>query len=287
MGGVYNDSDPSPSQPTSGYASNWAGGYPGMTGAYEAWMFDDGPGSSNADCTRSNSSGCWGHRHDTLDPFGGTPTMMGAAAGVDQRGTRAYAMLIAGQDTRNPPPTFSYTWNQATADGAGTNAYHPGLPQIPVSVHVAVHGRGVVRDQTGGSCVSSCDLEETQGLPATLTPGSSAGSRFTGWSGACSGTGACTVTPAGPTASVTASFYTPPGAARLAVTRVLVHGHRVTATITKSAGRSLQCSLTTIRARPRYTRCWPTTVYSRVARGFYVLRVRDGRTVVARSLRVR
>ena len=41
------------------------------------WMYDDGPGSANVDCTSSDPSGCWGHRHDILWQFS-PPVAMGA-----------------------------------------------------------------------------------------------------------------------------------------------------------------------------------------------------------------
>jgi len=43
------------------YASaNWAGGWGNPLGADYAWMYDDGPGSSNLDCRTGFSRGCWG-----------------------------------------------------------------------------------------------------------------------------------------------------------------------------------------------------------------------------------
>jgi hypothetical protein len=52
------------------WGSNWASGYPNAAYTYDAWMYDDGLGSSNGECTSSNSSGCWGHRLNTLHNFG-------------------------------------------------------------------------------------------------------------------------------------------------------------------------------------------------------------------------
>jgi hypothetical protein len=63
------------------WASNWASGYPNAIFTYYAWMYDDGLGSPNADCTATNSSGCWGHRLNTLRDFGpGVQIAMGAGS---------------------------------------------------------------------------------------------------------------------------------------------------------------------------------------------------------------
>src|SRR5438270_9634056 len=69
-GGVKSDGDPEPSDSTiDAWTSNWAGGYSNLPLAYGIWMYDDGPGSDNVDCTASTPSGCWGHRHDVLWNF--------------------------------------------------------------------------------------------------------------------------------------------------------------------------------------------------------------------------
>jgi uncharacterized protein YkwD len=58
------------------WGSNIAWGYPTPLAADFAWMYDDGPGGTNVDCTVTNNSGCWGHRDNILSPWGG---QMGAA----------------------------------------------------------------------------------------------------------------------------------------------------------------------------------------------------------------
>lgn len=127
--GVQADADPSSSDPAAqSYTSNWAGAYQNMPAAYEAWLYDDGPGSRNLDCSSSNDSGCWGHRHDVLWSFDDQRMGMGAAAGVDSSGDRGYAMLIAAGGSYAPP--FTYTWDQAVADGAGTNDYSVPPPDL-------------------------------------------------------------------------------------------------------------------------------------------------------------
>lgn len=128
--GVQRDTDPKPSDPNFNYyTSNWAGGFINPPLAYEAWMYDDGPGSGNLDCTSNNTAGCWGHRHDILWSLDGTnPLAMGVAAGTDPSGSTGYAMLLGegGPDYR---PVYTYTWSQAVA--AGANGGVNGTPPNP------------------------------------------------------------------------------------------------------------------------------------------------------------
>jgi hypothetical protein len=127
--GVATDSDPQPS--TSdwyGYTSNAAWGNENVVLAYEGWMYDDGPGSGNVDCTNSDPSGCWGHRHDILWQFGPGALAMGAAAGTDNSGNPSYTMLLM-QGSPSYTPAYTYSWSQAVANGAGgTGASAPGVP---------------------------------------------------------------------------------------------------------------------------------------------------------------
>lgn len=118
--GVQQDGDPLPSEPgIAGFTSNWAGGFANLPFAYEAWMYDDGPGSGNVDCTAADTSGCWGHRHDILWEFGAGDVLgMGAAAGTDGQGAAGYAMLIV-DGWPTAASGYTYTWSQAVADGAG------------------------------------------------------------------------------------------------------------------------------------------------------------------------
>ena len=63
--------------PSHSWASNIAWGYRTALAADYVWMYDDGPGGPNVDCTRAGEPGCWGHRRNVLSPWGGTS---GAAA---------------------------------------------------------------------------------------------------------------------------------------------------------------------------------------------------------------
>ena len=59
----------------------------------------------------------------------------------------------------------------------------------------------------GIDCGADCSESYAQGSVITLTPTPATGSTFAGWSGACTGTGACVVT-MNAAQSVTATFDT-------------------------------------------------------------------------------
>jgi hypothetical protein len=129
VNGVKAAGDPSPSSSAflTTWNANWAGGFFNAPMAYEAWMWDDGVGSGNADCTAANHAGCWGHRHNILWKFPGSAVLaMGAAEGNGPTG-RAYATLIVG-GLPAYAPRYTYTWAKAVAAGAGSNTYNPGRP---------------------------------------------------------------------------------------------------------------------------------------------------------------
>jgi hypothetical protein len=48
------------------WGSNWAGAVGNALEAMYFWMYDDGPRSSNIECTPADSAGCWGHRDNVL-----------------------------------------------------------------------------------------------------------------------------------------------------------------------------------------------------------------------------
>ena len=149
--GIKQESDPLPSDPTgeiNEWTSNWAGGFENAPLAYEAWMYDDGLGSSNVDCTPSYRSACWGHRHDILWKFATSDVLaMGAASRRGLDGP-SYALLVVAGFPADPSwddpgytPTYAYTWSDAVADGAGTNAYDPGVPDTAVCHAPSTVGR--------------------------------------------------------------------------------------------------------------------------------------------------
>jgi hypothetical protein len=58
------------------FGGNWAGGYDNALGSDYGWMYDDGLGSPNVDCTKAHRAGCWGHRDNILRTYS-TPRLCG------------------------------------------------------------------------------------------------------------------------------------------------------------------------------------------------------------------
>ena len=57
------------SGPIVAWGSNWAGNTPSAAATNYYWMYEDGHGSSNVDCTPTTPKQCWGHRDNILDAF--------------------------------------------------------------------------------------------------------------------------------------------------------------------------------------------------------------------------
>lgn len=76
--------------------SNWASPKNTLWADF-LWMYDDGVGSGNLDCTSSNTSGCWGHRKNILGSYG-FPRIMGSALG-----STGVATIMLGLDYHDIP----------------------------------------------------------------------------------------------------------------------------------------------------------------------------------------
>ena len=119
--------------------------------------------------------------------------------------------------------------NWSSANDAPANVRVDELFWIGNTLYAATHGRGMFKtvatitthsltiakagtgsgpvtgSPAGIACGSACSATFAQGTAVTLTATPNAGSAFAGWSGACSGTGTCTVTMNAAT-NVTATF---------------------------------------------------------------------------------
>jgi hypothetical protein len=65
------------------WGSNWARGEASALLADYDWMYDDGFGSPNLDCTSAPASGCWDHRKNILGSYGPHPSIGTAATRVN------------------------------------------------------------------------------------------------------------------------------------------------------------------------------------------------------------
>ena len=101
--------------------------------------------------------------------------------------------------------TFCYRVRafNATGDSGYTNVV---CATTTATLTVAKSGNGTVTSSPAGiNCGADCSEPYTSGAAVTLTATAAAGSTFTGWSGACTGTTTCTVT-MNAAKSVTATF---------------------------------------------------------------------------------
>ena len=104
-------------------------------------------------------------------------------------------------------PVAGGALTQLTTDGHRDELATWGqLASFDLSVAVAGSGSGTVTSDAGGiSCGATCGASFVDATTVTLTPSAGAGSTFTGWSGACTGTGPCVVSMLGDR-DVTATF---------------------------------------------------------------------------------
>jgi hypothetical protein len=115
--------------------------------------------------------------------------------------------------TATPASGWSFSgWGGACSGSAGCTVTMNSPQSVSatfvqdVALSVSVTGSGAVTSSpTGISCPSSCSANFAPGTPVILTATPASGWRFNGWSGACSGTGTCSVT-MNSAQSVTATF---------------------------------------------------------------------------------
>jgi hypothetical protein len=104
------DPSPPPGFAFSEWGANWAGGVGNPLEAVYYWMYDDGPGSNNADCTAADSGGCWGHRDKILLALPCTPCVMGTGfAPSGWGGQPSWAELLV---STSGSPAADFSWQQ-------------------------------------------------------------------------------------------------------------------------------------------------------------------------------
>jgi hypothetical protein len=148
----------------------------------------------------------------------GSGTVTSSPAGVNCGSTCSYGYPYGTSVTLTATPATgsSFAGWSGACTGTGTcmvttndtTAVTATFTLIPETLTVSKTGDGkgtVTSSPTGISCGATCSVAFPYGTSVTLTPSASSTSRFHGWSGACTGTGACTV-PMTAASSVSASF---------------------------------------------------------------------------------
>jgi len=103
--GIATDADPVlPADVQSG--SIWSG-FGSVLGAFLGWLYYDGPGGSNLDCTSPAAAACWGHRDNVLNP---AFNEMDAGAGTDNGGAPGEAALFWVDPSTPPAANVVLTW---------------------------------------------------------------------------------------------------------------------------------------------------------------------------------
>jgi len=102
--------------------------------------------------------------------------------------------------------TCTVSMTAARSVSAAFNTSTSGGTYYTATVTRSGTGTGTVTSSTGGiNCGTACSASLASGTTVTLTAAAGSGSTFAGWSGACTGTGACTLSMTA-ARSVTATF---------------------------------------------------------------------------------
>ncbi len=108
-----------PPNPGHGYRrvdQEWIGDVDNGLDADYQWMYDDGPGSGLAHCTRTARSGCWVDRDILLDSFGGSHAIvMGAGYLSVTPANQGGSSLATTMAVETRTVGFDYTWDDALA----------------------------------------------------------------------------------------------------------------------------------------------------------------------------
>jgi hypothetical protein len=151
-----------------------------------------------------------------------TGTDLGSATKVEFGTTVVNAPFTEGTATKiklNAPAHAAGSVDVRVTTAGGTSAntladdYAYVTPMHQVSVAKTGSGSGTVTSAPAGlDCGITCTASFVEGATVTLTATVAAGSTFTGWGGACAGTGNTCVVPAAGPRSVTANFDAVPAA---------------------------------------------------------------------------
>ena len=137
-----------------------------------------------------------------IDSSGNETVLYNFTGGSDGGGPQA-GLKLDGQHN-----LYGTTYYGGMSNAGTVFQFTPGTAPTTFTLSVALAGSGsgtVTSSPAGIDCGSQCSANFDTGIAVTLTPAAASGSTFSAWSGACSGSGACTVT-VSTAESVTATF---------------------------------------------------------------------------------
>jgi uncharacterized repeat protein (TIGR01451 family)/uncharacterized repeat protein (TIGR02543 family) len=138
----------------------------------------------------------------TTPAVGSTGTVNCDTASLAAGATVSFTLVVqvsgaaGGTTLSNTATTSSATADPNTANNTDTETTTVTTPSQAIKLMVSVTGQGTVTSIPAGiNCRPTCSATYNSGTPVDLTATAAAGYRFTGWTGACTGTvNPCTVT---------------------------------------------------------------------------------------------
>lgn len=148
----------------------------------------------------------------------GTGTVTSAPAGISCGATCMFNFDSGATVTLTPAAATGSTftgWGGACSGTGACSVSMTAVKTVTASFTLTQHALTVAKNGTGTgtvssspagiSCGATCSANFNYNTSVTLTPAATSGSTFTGWAGACTGTGACVVSMT-TARSVTATF---------------------------------------------------------------------------------
>src|ERR1700722_3802627 len=179
------------------------------------WDFATGIGTVNVNNLVANWASSGGGNASLTVSVTGSGTVASNPAGISCPSTCSHPFTYGSQVTLTPTPASGWvfsSWGGACSGSGGCTVTMSTAISVTatfvqdVALSVSVTGSGsVTSSPTGISCPSTCSASYAPGTQVTLTAAPASGWKFNGWSGACSGTGTCSVT-MNSAQSVTATF---------------------------------------------------------------------------------
>ncbi len=140
----------------------------------------------------------------TISPSGSVSLNYGANQTFTITANTGYGISSVLVDGASVGAVSTYTFSNVTANHTISASFTANT--YTLSVTKAGTGTGTITSSPAGiNCGSTCSYTYNSGTAVTLTAAPDASSTFAGWSGACSGTGTCSVT-MDAAKSVTATF---------------------------------------------------------------------------------